>query len=125
MGEILERNVENLPVDIVFQDEARFGRLSDPRRSWAPAPHRPVVMTCLVRQFNYVFGAVCPSTGQFDYMRAKDMKTPNMSKFLKRVSTNHNGKFVVMVLDGASTHKAKTLEIPSNVGLIILPPYSP
>jgi transposase len=30
-----------------------------------------------------------------------------------------------MVLDGASTHKAKALEMPSNVDLIILPPYSP
>jgi transposase len=58
-------------------------------------------------------------------MRAEDMKTANMSKFLKKVSRKHSGKFVVMVLDGASTHKSKDLIIPSNVSLIILPPYSP
>jgi transposase len=30
-----------------------------------------------------------------------------------------------MVVDGASSHKGKDLIIPSNVALILLPPYSP
>ena len=30
-----------------------------------------------------------------------------------------------MVLDGASSHKSKDLNIPKNVSLIRLPPYSP
>ncbi len=30
-----------------------------------------------------------------------------------------------MVLDNGAFHKAKTLEIPGNIGLIFLPPYSP
>jgi transposase len=32
---------------------------------------------------------------------------------------------VVMVVDGASSHRAKALEIPDNISLIRLPPYSP
>ncbi len=30
-----------------------------------------------------------------------------------------------MVLDNGAFHKAKSLKIPQNVGLIFLPPYSP
>lgn len=30
-----------------------------------------------------------------------------------------------MVLDNGAFHKAKNLEIPKNIGLIFLPPYSP
>jgi transposase len=58
-------------------------------------------------------------------MIAEDMKTPNMSRFLRQISKAHPNKYIIMVLDGASTHKSKSLVIPSNVALILLPPYSP
>ncbi|MDR2367035.1 MAG: transposase [Deltaproteobacteria bacterium] len=58
-------------------------------------------------------------------MIASDMRTANMSLFLRQVSRAHPNRFVIMVLDGASTHKSKDLVVPSNVSLIILPPYSP
>jgi transposase len=109
----------------MFQDEARFGRMSDPRACWVPAPLRPVVKTALVREYNYVFGAVCPQTGCIDYMVAENMKTENMSRFLKMVGKKHKNNFIIMVVDGASSHRSKDLSIPSNMALIMLPPYSP
>ena len=33
--------------------------------------------------------------------------------------------FKVMVLDNGAFHKAKTLNVPDNIGLLFLPPYSP
>ncbi|MDR3154535.1 MAG: transposase [Deltaproteobacteria bacterium] len=125
VGKALAKNKNNLPVDLMFQDEARFGRMSDPKSCWCPAPYRPIVPTALVREYRYVNGAACPKTGRFDYMTCDDMKTANMSKFLKQVSRSHRNRFVVMVVDGASSHKAKNLSIPKNIELIILPPYSP
>jgi transposase len=53
------------------------------------------------------------------------MKTEKMSAFLRQVSRVHPNRFVIMVVDGASSHKAKSLKIPANVALILLPPYSP
>jgi transposase len=58
-------------------------------------------------------------------MIADNMKTENMSLFLGQVSKAHPKEFIIMVVDGASTHKAKALKIPDNVALILLPPYSP
>jgi transposase len=34
-------------------------------------------------------------------------------------------KFVILILDGASSHTTKKLEIPTNIALVRLPPYSP
>jgi len=125
MEKALEKNVRNLKLYLMFQDEARFGRLSSPRRCWVPAPYRALIKSALVREFKYIFGATCPQTGHLDYMIADYMKIENMSLFLKQVSRSHPNNFIIMVVDGASTHKSKDLFIPKNVALIVLPPYSP
>jgi transposase len=119
------KNEQNLPVRLMFHDEARFGRMSDPRACWAPAPLRPVVGLALVREFRYEYAAVSPWSGDLDYMTSEKMNTENMSKFLKQVSQKHDRDFMVMVLDGAPSHKGKQLEVPENLALVFLPPYSP
>jgi hypothetical protein len=109
----------------MFQDEARFGRMSDPRSCWAPAPMRPVVNLALIREFRYEYAAVSPWDGGLDYMTSEKMNTDNMSRFLDQVSKAHGQDFMVMVLDGASSHKCKDLIVPENITLVFLPPYSP
>jgi transposase len=119
------KNIEHLPLRLMFQDEARFGRMSDPRSCWAPAPHRPVVNLALVREFRYEYAAVSPWDGYLDFMTAEKMNTDNMSHFLLQVSEAHKNEFMVMVVDGASSHRCKELKIPDNMALLRLPPYSP
>ncbi len=109
----------------MFQDEARFGRMSDPRKCWAPAPCRPMVGLALVREFVYVYAAVSPQDGCLDYWTIPKMNTKNMNQFLSQVRNVHPDEFIVMILDGASSHKGKELIIPDNVVLVKLPPYSP
>jgi len=58
-------------------------------------------------------------------MTSEKMNTENMSRFLKQVSERHDQDFIVMVLDGAPSHRGKELEVPENVALVFLPPYSP
>ena len=119
------KNENRLPVRLMFQDEARFGRMSDPRSCWAPAPHRPVVDLALIREFRYEYAAVSPWDGCLDFMTTEKMNTENMTLFLSQVSEAHKKEFIVMVLDGASSHRSKDLVIPENVALVRLPPYSP
>jgi len=119
------KNQKNLPVRLMFQDEARFGRLSDPRACWAPAPKRPMVGLALVREFRYEYATVSPWNGDLDYMTSEKMNTENMGLFLKQVSEAHKQDFIIMVLDGAPSHKGKELEVPENIALVFLPSYSP
>ena len=113
------------PVRLMFQDEARFGRMARIRRCWAPAPLRPTVCNGYERQFTYVYGAVSPLQGQLDWSLSEKMNTEQMNGFLHQVSESHPDEFVVMVVDGASSHKGKELIVPENIRLLPLPGYSP
>ena len=48
-----------------------------------------------------------------------------MSAFLKHVSDNYPDEFVIMVLDGASSHRSYDLRAPENIAFVRLPAYSP
>ena len=117
--------VRERTIRLMFQDEARFGRMARIRRCWAPAPLRPVVCNGYERQFTYVYGAVSPVPGELDWTLSEKMNTAQMTAFLAQVSQAHPEEFIVMVVDGASSHKAKQLVVPENVRLIPLPGYSP
>ena len=54
------------PLRLMFQDEARFGRISDVRHCWDKKPHRPMVRAMLTQQYTYAYGAVSPLDGRFD-----------------------------------------------------------
>jgi hypothetical protein len=112
-------------VRLMFQDEARFGRMARIRRCWAPVPLRPIVRNGYEREFTYVYGGVSPLQGQLDWSLSAKMNTEQMNAFLARVSQAHEEEFIVIVLDGASSHKSKDLTIPENIRLIALPAYSP
>lgn len=109
----------------MFQDEARFGRISDARRCWAKRPCRPVVKKMCVRQYTYAFSAVSPVDGVMDSLVLPGVGVGYMNIFLQEVAVRHPAENIVMVLDGASWHKARQLNVPSNMRLIFLPPYSP
>lgn len=109
----------------MFQDEARFGRMSRPRRCWSPPGARPVMENGYEREFTYVYGAVSPLEGEMEYRICEKMNTEEMGAFLRQVGARHPDDHILMVVDGASSHKAKALSIPDNISLILLPAYSP
>ena len=109
----------------MFEDEARFGRISAPRRCWAPAGVRPEVAVQIVREYEYVYGAVSPQDGVLDTLVLPEVYAEAMGLFLAEVARRHGDEFIVMVLDGAGWHKAKRLQVPANMRLISLPPWSP
>lgn len=117
--------VRGRPVRLMFQDEARFGRMVRIRRCWAPVPLRPQVANGYERQFVYVYGAVAPLQGHLDWKICAQMNTERMNEFLDQVSKAHPDEFIIMILDGASSHKSQDLCVPENIRLHRLPGYSP
>ena len=113
------------PVRLMFQDEARFGRMARPRRCWAPLPWRPVMLNGYERQFVYVYGTVSPLQGDLDWMLCGGMNTVRMGEFLGQVSRAHPNEFIVMILDGASSHEVEDPPVPENIHLVPLPAYAP
>ncbi len=77
------------------------------------------------REFVYVYGAVSPIEGELDWMICRQMNTDHMTAFLAQVSAAHKDEFMLMVVDGASSHVSKGLVVPENIRLLRLPPYAP
>jgi transposase len=109
----------------MFQDEGRFGRISTPRRCWAPRGMRPDVPCQIVREYTYAYVAASPHDGAMDSLILPHVSEQAMSIFLREVSDRHQDEFILMVMDGAGWHKAKALSVPDNMALFFLPPYSP
>lgn len=109
----------------MFQDEARFGRINEPKRCWAQKGIRPIVGAQIVREYTYAFGAVCPFDGRSDFLILPNMDSNNLSIFLQEVSLRHREEDILMFMDGAACHKSQTLEVPKNIRIQIIPPYSP
>jgi len=109
----------------MFQDEGRFGRITNPHRCWAPSGIRPDVPSQIVREYLYAFVAVSPQDGIVDSIILPEVDTEAMSIFLAEVSSRHPQEFVIMFLDRAGWHRSNNLRIPENIRLLWLPPYCP
>jgi transposase len=110
---------------ILAQDEGRFGRINRPVRCWAPSPHRPVVGAQIVREYVYMYAAVCPEKGKISALILPYANTDMMSLFLQKVADDFKDYFLVIQVDGAAWHRSSTLSVPENIRLIQQPPYSP
>lgn len=77
------------------------------------------------REFVYAYGAVSPREGDLDWKICSQMNTQRMNEFLDQVSVEYPDDFIVMIVDGASSHRGKDLIIPENIRLLPLPAYSP
>ncbi len=110
---------------VFFQDEARFGRISDPRRCWSPKDVRPTVEAQHIREYLYAFAAVCPHDGQLTSLITDRVDADTMSIFLAQVAAEYPNDDIFMILDGAGWHRAGALRIPHSMRLHFLPPYSP
>ena len=109
----------------MFQDEARFGRISKSKRCWCPKPVRPVCPTMLCQENTYAYGAVSISDGQWDSLILPHANTVCMQIFLDEIASRYPDERIVMVLDGAGWHREGKLMAPKNMKLLSLPPYSP
>ncbi len=75
----------------------------------------------------YLFGAICPARGVGAAIIMPHVNAEAMSEHLKEISTQvAPGAHAVLVCDGAGWHQTGgRLQVPQNITLLPLPPYSP
>ena len=113
------------PTRVLFQDEGRFGRISNHRRCWGPLPKRPAVGQQVIRQFIYTLLVVSPHDGKISSLIAPWVDAEIMSIFLNLIAKEFPDDFCLIFLDGAGWHRANNLRVPKSMKLIFLPPYRP
>ena len=113
-------------VDLYFQDEARFGQQGKTTRMWAEKGTRPRAIKQLQFINAFIFGAVCPSKGLAVSIIVPYIGIVAMEAHLKEISKQvPPGRHAVIIVDRAAWHMGKNLNIPKNISLLPLPPYSP
>ena len=109
----------------MFEDEARFGRMREPRRAWVPPGVRPLVSSRIEREYSCAYAAVSPHDGALVSLVLPEVNAELMSLFLAEVAQRYARTFLLVVLDGAGWHRAKELVVPTNMRLASLPARSP
>ena len=109
-----------------MEDEARIGQQGTTTRVWASTGSRPSAVRQTEYQWVYLWAAVEPASGQSIAMITPTVNTHLMNQFLRGLSgTLASDEHAVLVLDNAGWHLAKALQVPANITLLPLPPYSP
>ena len=126
------------PLEIWFQDEARTGQQGRLTRVWAQRGSRPRAprdtryASTFARSLEPValtrsrFGAVCPGRGTAAGRVLPCVNPAAMNAHLAEIARRvAPGAHAVRVVDGAGWHGSKTLDVPDNIALLPLLPYSP
>lgn len=124
--QLVPNEIETQQIDIWSEDEARVGQQGSLCRIWAKRGTRPRKVK--QRQFisTYLYAAACHSTGESCALILPCANTDMMNIFLKELSDKiASDRHAALIIDQAGWHIAHELQVPSNITLIPLPPYSP
>lgn len=108
-----------------FFDESRFGTHSKLGHGWFIKGKRSGVKVKLGFKNFYVYSMINPIDGEHFSLLASSVDTDCMNIFLDRLSQDLGSRRMLLVMDQASWHKSKSLKVPNNIKIELLPPYSP
>ena len=94
-------------------------------RRWARRSVRPTVIVRPGYRNFYVYSAVSPITGEQVSLFLPWVNTGMMDLFLDHMRQVLGGRFGFLVMDQAGWHVSHDLQVPANMEIILLPPYSP
>lgn len=109
----------------MFQDEAGFGRISEPSRCWAPAGVRPIVARHRIREYSYAHGAIEPRTKDSYFLVLPYSNSKCMSIYLSGLSKQFPEDMLLVCVDQAPWHTTSKINIPDNIELFYLPAATP
>lgn len=111
--------------ELYFFDESRFGTHSNIGHGWFERGRRAALKYNLGYKNFYLYSSVNPLNGHNFSLILPNVDTVNFNVFLKEFVKTLGKKKAIIIVDGASWHRSKALNIPHNIEIIIQPPYSP
>jgi transposase len=111
--------------EILFFDEARFGTHTKISYGWFKKGERTSVKVKIGYKNFYVYSAITAKTGLNFSLAFPTVDTICLNKFLEELSKKYENSKICLIMDGAGWHKSNDLEVPENINIFILPPYSP
>lgn len=99
--------------------------MANPVSCWAPRPLRPKLPLQRIRQYTYVYSAICPENGDVFSLILPCSDTAAMQVFMDEFSRHLNGQPTLLIMDQAPWHKNNKLRTPESIVLAFQPAYSP
>ena len=115
-------------VEVWAFDEHRIGLLPIVRKVWAKRGRRPVRVVETRYQWLYLYGFVHPQSGRTHCLLLPRMNANLYNQALQDFAQAlgaGEGKQIVLVVDGAGSHRSHAVVVPEGLHLLPLPPYSP
>jgi len=106
-------------------DESRFGLLSIQRRCLTARGTKPIVPYQHRFKNFYLFGAYNPCSGDHFTLEMPYCNTDCFEAYLNAFAAHRSEEFKIIILDNGAFHKAERLQVPENIALLFLPPYTP
>ena len=122
---IFSSNAKFSSVNLYFQDESRFGLFTRNGKALTAKGVQPICPYQQVFESLYLFGAFSPIDGDMFLIEADCCNANVFLAFLDNLSLHRPDELKILVLDNGAFHHAAVLEVPENIGLIFMPPYSP
>jgi len=76
-------------------------------------------------KWTYLYAAVDPTTGESFCLYLPRMDDGCLEIFFEELSKSYPDQHLLVVLDGAPSHRSEQIADPENISLLMLPPYSP
>lgn len=112
-------------IQVWVADEARVGLMQNLGRRITCRGVKPWGDHRYAFSYKYLFGGFNVQTGDYQIMEADSVNTSFFEEFLRQISNQDPMFLKVVVVDNAAYHKSKRLQIPRNILLYFLPPYTP
>ena len=112
-------------VNLYFQDESRFGLMTHIGRCLTAKGIKPIVKYQHAFKNTYLYGSFSPIDGDSFVYEIEGTTSEIFYKYLVEFSKYRPKELKIVVIDNAGFHSMKNFEIPHNIRLIRIPPYSP
>lgn len=112
-------------VNLYFQDESRFGLLTKIGKCITARGVQPLVDYQHKFSNTYLWGSYSPIDGDSFVWEINGTSVKIFEAYLKELSKHRPNELKILIIDNAGFHSVKNIEIPPNIRLINIPPYSP
>ena len=86
---------------------------------------RPPYVVKRSYKWTYLYAALEPTSGESFCMYLPGMDDGCLEVFLEELSKRYSDHHLLVVLDGAPSHRSEQIEHPQNITFVQLPPRSP
>ena len=111
--------------NLYFQDETRLGLITKQKKVLSIKGNCPIGKYKHSYKYFWLWGSFSPITGDSHYIISEGVCKDMFIEYLKDFSKQNPKELKTIIIDNAGFHSTKNVELPNNIVLLPIPPYSP